>query len=239
MKKRRVPKEICLEMFFASACSAGNGRRGSVCSMIPFALTSSLTRRGLKYSSIYSPGHEEASRKIKAQRQSRRPRDADARSRDDGAALLPKISHQPVSGDEQLGFPITQINAIKPTVNIERLTEFARAVGQILWFTDETPAPHRILPEKGLNGANEHGLGDSRWPANCVDAEMITVNQIHIPVAGCAEHDAIARSESGCAVASRIVAQIRLGLNNSAAAWTIGRAANEPMAEQLRRNEFG
>src|SRR5258706_7916881 len=100
MKRRRGPKQICLEGLLASGCAADNGRRGSVCSMIPFALTSSLTLRGLKYSSIYSPGHEVACRKIKAQGQSRRPRDADARSGDERAALLPENLQQRVPRNE-------------------------------------------------------------------------------------------------------------------------------------------
>src|SRR5206468_12990888 len=93
--------------------------------------------------------------------------------------------------------------------------------------------------EGRLDRPNQNCFCHSSRPANCVEAEMVAVNQIDIPVSRRTKHYPIARRRPWRSMAGRIIAQIGLGLDHCATARSLRRDADEPMPEQLRCNHFG
>ena len=87
-----------------------------------------------------------------------------------------------------------------------------------------------------FDGADEEGLGNSLAVADCVDTEMIPVDEINIGASGRTEHDAVSRRLAAEGMARRVIDQVRLRLHNRPAAKARRRLAHELVTQKPARD---
>jgi hypothetical protein len=185
-----------------------------------------------------SHGDKIAFPEVKPQRHRRGFGDADAGSGDYRAAGVEELFAFRAFGDEQRGMRGAQINTIEPAVNAQRLAQFRGAVGQVARYCDRPFLLHEHFAMHRLKCPDQHRFRYAGGTAHGIDAEVITVNQVHVAVAGRAEHDSISGSWSRRPVTGRVVAEVGFRFDDDAGAWSVGGVAHQPMAEQRRGNYF-
>ena len=182
------------------------------------------------------PRHKRAPLQIEPQRQIRRLRQADPRADNDWPPLAPELLQRGIPCNEQGGAGITQINAVQAAVDVHCQAQLARSIGQVPRRLRQPPFTHKLLPQANFHSPDQHCLRHSLRLANHIHTEVVTVNQIDVPVPRSAEHYPVTRRRPGSAVAGGITNQISLCLDNGSTAWPARAVANEPMPEQGRRN---
>ena len=175
---------------------------------------------------------------VKSQRQCRRPCDPDSRARNRWPMLSTKSPCGWIPGDEKRGVRVAQIDAILATVDFHRLAQFGGSIRQLPQFVNAASPAQNCLSDRGFECANENCLANPRRPANGVDAEMATVNEINVAMPRLAKHHTVARRLPRKTVAGRVAREIRLGLDDRPAAGTGRRIADQPVSKQSRRHNL-
>src|SRR5581483_11858968 len=130
-----------------------------------------------------------------------------------------------IPGDEDGRIRSTEVNSVQRSSDIHCFAQFSRTIRELARIWDAAVAPQNFQSEHRLDGAHQHRLGDSGWTADRIHTKVQTVDEVDVAVSRRTEHDPIPRSGPAKTVASRILAEIRLGFDDWPAADPLGRAA--------------
>ena len=165
----------------------------------------------------------------------RRLGDANAGRDHHGSAVAPEPSPVRIPGDEEWRGVVAQVDAVEFTIDGQGLAKLPRPVGEGETCGGFSIASHHVQAHFGFDGADEDRFRAACRPANDVDTIMESVNELHVGVSRRAVHEAVAGRLTSKGVRGGVLLMVGLDLDDSSAAWTVGRVAHQPMAEQTRR----
>jgi hypothetical protein len=198
-----------------------------------------VSRKGTGRFPQSGPRNKRAGGEVKTQRQVGGAGNADACRGNNGAGGAKHFFNVWIFGNQERGSGIAQIRTIEVAFDLHGLAQFRRAVGQVRGLGNRPLLQHEVAAKSRLDGANQKRLGNAGWPADGVDAVMVTVNEIHIGVAGWPEHDAIALGQPGCGVAGGVVLEVGFGFDDNPATGPRWGLAEQPMPKQSASDEPG
>ena len=124
-----------------------------------------------------------------------------------------------------------EVHAVVPPVDAERLAELRRpAAERSVGSIATSRGAHRGNARDRRERTKQHRSSSPSWPQTALRAPVHAVGEVHVQVAGRAEHGGVASREAAIRVARGIVgAEIGLDLDDAAPA----RAADQDLVEQV------
>ena len=101
-------------------------------------------------------------------------------------------------------------------------------------------ASHVGESDKGFEGAEEDASGLTIAEAGDVEAEVISVDEVDVDVAGRSEKDGVTKGASGGGVGGGIIgAEVGFGLDDASGEYMAPVPANEYLSEKFAADEAG